>query len=74
MAELEILFRRMRVDAGHLDGLLVLGQHILQQILVILVIVEDLHALDAERLEGAARRAHRRRLDGEGRLDLARQL
>ena len=34
-------------DAGHLDGLLVLGEHIFEQVLILFVIVEDLRALDA---------------------------
>src|SRR5690606_8502849 len=35
------------IDAGHLDRLLVLGENVLEQILVVLVVVEDLRTLDA---------------------------
>src|SRR5689334_3953488 len=34
-------------DGGHLDGLLVLSEHILEQVLILLIIIEKLCALDA---------------------------
>jgi hypothetical protein len=36
----------LRIDVGHLNGLLVLGQYIFEQVLIIFIIVEDLRALD----------------------------
>ena len=34
-------------DAGHLDGLLVFGEHIFEQVGILVVLVEEFHALDA---------------------------
>src|SRR5215204_4976686 len=36
----------LSIDAGHLNGLLVFSEHIFKQFLIVLIIVEDLHALD----------------------------